>query len=81
LLCMPLRWPQVAWYMQVDTGCQAVLRFCLWNLRGCSVGITDQKDLYPMIITTVTFITLVNWYNNRLLPLIRQFFLNPNRIH
>jgi hypothetical protein len=29
-----------------------------------------------MIIVTVSFITLpVNWYNNRLLPLIRQFFL------
>jgi hypothetical protein len=24
---------------------------------------------------------LVNWYNNRLLPLIRQFFLIPNRIN
>jgi hypothetical protein len=23
----------------------------------------------------------VNWYNNRLLPLIRQFFLIPNRIN
>jgi hypothetical protein len=34
------------------------------------------------IITTVSFITLlVNWYNNRLLPLIRQFFLIPTRIY
>jgi hypothetical protein len=24
---------------------------------------------------------LVNWYNNRLLPLIRQFFLIPDRIN
>jgi hypothetical protein len=33
-----------------------------------------------MIIISVTFIThLVNWYSNRLLPLIRQFFLIPNR--
>jgi hypothetical protein len=23
----------------------------------------------------------MNWYNNRLLPLIRQFFLIPNRIN
>jgi hypothetical protein len=29
-----------------------------------------------MIIITVSFIThLVNWYNNRLFPLIREFFL------
>jgi hypothetical protein len=35
-----------------------------------------------MIITTVIFITLlVNWHNNRLLPLIRQFFLTLNRIN
>jgi hypothetical protein len=28
-----------------------------------------------MIITTVSFIALlVNWYSNRLLPLVRQFF-------
>jgi hypothetical protein len=35
-----------------------------------------------MIIITVSFVTLfVNWYNNRLLQLIRQFFLIPNRIN
>jgi hypothetical protein len=34
---------------------------------------------YPTIIITIRFITpLVHWYNNRLLPLIRQFFLIPN---
>jgi hypothetical protein len=39
----------------------------------------DNNDI-PTIITAVSFITLlVNWYNNRLLPLIRQFFLIPNR--
>jgi hypothetical protein len=33
-----------------------------------------------MIVTTVSFITLlVNWCNNGLLPLIRQFFIIPNR--
>jgi hypothetical protein len=32
--------------------------------------------------TTFSFIALfVNWYNNRLLPLIRQLFLIPNRIN
>jgi hypothetical protein len=35
-----------------------------------------------MIITTVSFIALlVNWYDKRLLPLIRQFFLIPKRIN
>jgi hypothetical protein len=35
-----------------------------------------------MIIITVSFVTLsVNWYNNRFLPLIRQFFLIPNGIN
>jgi hypothetical protein len=35
-----------------------------------------------MIINTVSFISLlVNWYNKRLLPLIRQLFLIPNRIN
>jgi hypothetical protein len=34
-----------------------------------------------MIITIVSVIALlVNWYNNRLLPLIRQSFLIPNII-
>jgi hypothetical protein len=40
----------------------------------------DSRDT-PPIITTVSFITLlVNWYNNGLLPLIRQFFLMPNLV-
>jgi hypothetical protein len=35
-----------------------------------------------MIIIAVNFITLLgNWYNNRLLPLIRQFFHIPNGIN
>jgi hypothetical protein len=33
----------------------------------------------PTIIITVTL--FVSWYNNRLLTLIRQFFLIPNRIN
>jgi hypothetical protein len=32
-----------------------------------------------MIITAASFIILVKWYYNRLLPLFRQFFLAPNR--
>jgi hypothetical protein len=37
---------------------------------------------YPTIIITVRFIALfANWDNNRLLLLLRQFFLIPNRIN
>jgi hypothetical protein len=29
--------------MKIATGIQAILRFCLRNLRGCNVGITDRR--------------------------------------
>jgi hypothetical protein len=32
-------------FMKIGTGVQAILRFCLRNLRVCNVGITDGKDL------------------------------------
>jgi uncharacterized protein YraI len=32
-------------FMKIVTGVQAILRFCLRNLRGCNVGFTDGKDL------------------------------------
>jgi hypothetical protein len=32
-------------FVKVGTGVQAILRFCLRNLRGCDVGITDGRDL------------------------------------
>jgi hypothetical protein len=32
--------------------------------------------------TIINFIALlVNWYNNEFLPILRQFFLIPNRIN
>jgi hypothetical protein len=31
--------------MEIDTSVQAILRFCLRNLRGCNVGITDGRVL------------------------------------
>jgi hypothetical protein len=31
--------------MKTGTGVQAILRFCLSNLNGCNVGITDGRDL------------------------------------
>jgi hypothetical protein len=31
--------------MKTGTGVQAILRFSLSNLKGCSVGITDGRDL------------------------------------
>jgi hypothetical protein len=32
-------------FMKIGTGVQAIFKFCLRNLRGCNVGITDRKDL------------------------------------
>jgi hypothetical protein len=29
-------------FMKIGTGVQAILRFCLSNLRGCEVGITER---------------------------------------
>jgi uncharacterized protein YraI len=30
-------------FMKIGTGIQAILRFCLSNLKGCNVGITDGR--------------------------------------
>jgi hypothetical protein len=38
------------------------------------IGVIFQNNYYSFIAL------LLNWYNNRLLPLIMQFFLIPNRI-
>jgi hypothetical protein len=32
-------------FMKIGTDIQAVLRFCLSNLRGCNVGVTNGRDL------------------------------------
>jgi hypothetical protein len=32
-------------FMKTDTGVQAILWFCVSNLRGCNVGIIDERDL------------------------------------
>jgi hypothetical protein len=39
-------------FTKIGTGIQAILRFCLRNLRGCNVGITDGRDF---------LITLLRW--------------------
>jgi hypothetical protein len=31
--------------MKTGTGFQAILRFCLRNMRGCNVGITDGRNI------------------------------------
>jgi hypothetical protein len=31
-------------FMKIGTGVQTILRFCLRNLKGCNVGITDRRD-------------------------------------
>jgi hypothetical protein len=38
--------------MTTGTGVEAILRFCLLNLRACNVDITDGRDF---------FITLLTW--------------------
>jgi hypothetical protein len=32
-------------FMNIGTGIEEILRYCLRNLRGCNVGITDSKNL------------------------------------
>jgi hypothetical protein len=32
-------------FMKIGTGTEAILRFCLGNLTGCNVGISDVRDL------------------------------------
>jgi uncharacterized protein YraI len=33
-------------FVKIGTGVQAILRFCLSNMRGCNVGTTDGRDLW-----------------------------------
>jgi hypothetical protein len=35
----------VSSFIKIGTVVQAILRFCLNNLRGCNVGITEKRDL------------------------------------
>jgi hypothetical protein len=32
-------------FKKIGPGAQAILRFCLKNIRGCNVGIPDGRDL------------------------------------
>jgi hypothetical protein len=32
-------------FMKIDKDAQPISRFCLSNLRGCNVGITDDRGL------------------------------------
>jgi hypothetical protein len=40
----------------------------------------DNSDIPWQLLQSVLAPFFMNWYNNRLLPLIRQLFLIPNRI-
>jgi hypothetical protein len=42
-----LRWIDIyiPSFMKVDIGVQAILKLCLRNLKGCNVGITDERAL------------------------------------
>jgi hypothetical protein len=33
-------------FMKIGSGIEEILRFCLRNLRGCNVGITDGRDFF-----------------------------------
>jgi hypothetical protein len=33
-------------FMKIGRGIQATYKFCLRNLRGCNVGITDGRDFF-----------------------------------
>jgi hypothetical protein len=37
-------------FMTIDIGIQAILRFCLRNLRGCKVDTADERDLRCMAL-------------------------------
>jgi hypothetical protein len=47
--------------MQISTGVQAILKFCLSNLKGCNVGITDGRDLCRMVLKWAQ----MAWYTNK----------------
>jgi hypothetical protein len=34
----------LASFVKIGTGIQAILRFCLRNLKGSNVGITDRRE-------------------------------------
>ena len=58
--------------MQLTLTDRSWIKFCMQLL----------KVIHTLIITTVCFITLcTDRYNDQLLPLLRQFFLIPNRIN
>jgi hypothetical protein len=43
-----LKWLRVAYkpsFTRIEKGNQEILRFCLSNLNGCNVDITDLRDL------------------------------------
>jgi hypothetical protein len=59
--------------MKIGTGLQAILRFCLRNLRGSNVGITGGRDLWSVLLTWAQ----VAWYTYqvswRLIKAFKQY--------
>jgi hypothetical protein len=41
----------------------------------------NSTDIQQLLLQSVSSLFFLNWYNSRLLPLIRQFVLIPNRIN
>jgi hypothetical protein len=46
--------------MNIDTGVKVILRFCLRNMRGCDVGITDGRDflITPLIWAQAIYVPI-----------------------
>jgi hypothetical protein len=60
-----LRWHDVRVYipsfLQIIMGVQVILKFCLSNLKGCKVGITDERDLWRKQLKWAQ----VAWYSTK----------------
>jgi hypothetical protein len=55
--------------MRIITGIQAILKFCLRNLRGWNVGITDGRDMmYGIMMASCGMILVkfnVDWFRDK----------------
>jgi hypothetical protein len=59
--------------MKIGARVQAILRFCLRNLRDCDVGITDGRDLWYVPLSGL------RWYDIRT-KFHEDWFRNLNNI-
>jgi hypothetical protein len=57
-------------FMTSEWGIKVKLRFCLINLRGCNVGITDGRNLRSMLLRW----DQVSWYTHQVSYSLVQAF-------